>query len=88
MKAKASITGAVKYDSNGRMIELSDEDKEDIIHWEAVANEAVTEAVEELYTKGISSVHADSKGIYEKNPEGEKTYISLKYLRECGNGRK
>ena len=53
------------------------EGNEDILYWESLAQEAVEDALKELYAKGVSSVHGDKKGIYKISPDGEKTYIKI-----------
>jgi len=64
-----------KIINNTDIVELLSKDKEDIMYWETVAKEAVDDAIGKLHAKGISSVHVDKRGIYEKSPEGVKTYI-------------
>ena len=67
---------AVNYDKNGNVLDVTDSDMEDIEYWESIAKEAVDKTVGKLHDKGISSVHADNKGIYEKSPDDKKTYLS------------
>ena len=66
----------VKYDKNGKPLEVEDADIEKFAFWESISDEAVDNALKELYDQNIPSVHGDKIGIYEISPNGKKTYLS------------
>ena len=74
---KEKMDDIIKYDKDGKILEATESDKEDVENWEAIAKEAVADAIKDLHDKGISTVHGDKKGIYELSPEGVKTYIKI-----------